>query len=383
MTDNIVSINKAKQKIFKLLLLVVFISGCNSGTKNNFSVLPISVRSTENRICAAYFKHIEKRSTSEFPLHEIHSHPGLFLNQEVSQKFISDPDLVFYPATLWQLYALTKSNNWKQLAINYNLCNKMDDYYYSSSNLYSGEIIQSVFLTSYRMSGEEECAASIVKMLSKHILKLEANTKARSNGASHVAHQFDRLLENRVLFFATEKSGDPAYRDFAIENSLRLYQHVVNNEPRIRSVLKNDTPDLQVLTTADFKKLAFLLSGFTALYKETGRGDYLQICKKIASLFQSVFGSKNGSMSPEKQQLANRIDILSKSFVGLALFDLADSFNRSYSDTSAKIYLHILNILECKNKTIENVENDEADDCATCRLFYYLFEYEIRKQKEG
>ncbi len=360
--------------IFSLTMLLLL--GCGRQGKRNLSILPVSLTSTENRLVDSYLKYVEKVSTLE-------SLQDVFQLTTKSNSVVdfariieSKPDLLFYPATLWQMSEFDATKDFQQYAINFTEGIQSAD---SETCLLNGEVIHGVFLTPYKLNKNKEFLEPIVKMLSRYISKCEHSLALNRGKVSNV--NIDLLLENKVLFFATKQTGDPGFRNFALENSSYLYKTYFRNDLRMLSVLKNDFLDehFESLTNEDFYILAVGMYGFVSMYEETGMIEYLEFSKKIAFLFEKIFDSENYSLNQEtKQKVEEKIDLLSRSMVCLGLFNLSVYTEKSFEDISSEIYLKTLRELELKAK--EKTNFNSIDMNYSFRLFYYLFEYELQKQ---
>lgn len=375
-TNQITLILSIRNIIFAIFLIAFFLLGCNNTEKGNLSILPNALRSTENRIFYSYFNYIKRISSAEIPLTKCIQRNKLCEALDFNKKVVDNPDLLFFPATLWQLNILQEKKGWEQQIPGFT-----KEIQKASSNniIISGEHIQSIFLPAYTHNRTEELLDVIVNSLSNHIARFERD-KFDMNKEVATVNNLDLLLENKIMFFATKETGDPVFQNFAIENTSFLYENTFKNDLRIMSVMLNGISEdnLRLLRTDDFYKLAFGIFGFYQLYTETGIEDYLKYCENIAMVFNSIFNS--GEVDIE---IVDKINLLSQSLVCLTLFDISKFLDNSFLETSEKIYQNVLMKLESTQSNNKELNSDVGKPNESFRLFYYLLEYEISKQNES
>ena len=78
----------------------------------------------------------------------------------------------------------------------------------------------------------------IVNGLSNHISRIERD-KINIDKEVATINNLDLLMENKIMFFATKKTGDPVFQNFAIENTSFFYEEAFKNDLRIMSVMSN------------------------------------------------------------------------------------------------------------------------------------------------
>ena len=375
-TNQTTLILRIRNIVFAIFVTQFILLGCNNSEKENFSILPNALRSTESRIFDSYFNYFEDISSEEIPLTKCirRNKPceAFFFNKNVED----NPDLLFFAATLWQLNVLERKEVSDKQATD---CAKDIQKVTAINVILSGEHIQSMFLSPYINNPSKELLDLIVDGLSNHISYIEIE-RAKMTPELAMVNNLDLLLENKIMFFATKETGDPLFQDFALENTSFLYEEAFKKDLRLTSVLSNGVSEenLKLLQADDFYKLALGIYGFYDLYKETGIEDYLRYCEGIALVFDSIFN--NNQVDAE---MVDKISLLSQSLVSLALFDLSSSVNESYLETSEKIHRNVLQKLESLQQDEDEFKGDIGKPIASLRLFYYLLEYEIKKQNES
>lgn len=368
------------QNIGFVFLLTLFFGRCTTNENGGLSILPVSLRSTESRLIDLYTNYAQNISAVELPNSVSKTKKDLPLLAEFKKSIATNPDLLFYPATLCQMFILKEESAWEQLAINYtNAIQKVA----LNNHAFSGEVVESVYLNLYIRNRNSDLLEAMVECLSVHISSYESKRSGANRNAKDKNH-LNLLLENEVLFCATKETGDPVFKQFAIENSSDLYEKHFQNNLRMLSVLKDEINKEQIeqLTTDDFYKLAVGVYGFFTLYEETQLVEYIRFCEKIAFLFDCIYNVDNHSLPKEtKKEIDAKIDLVSKSLVSIALFNLSQYSDKLYDEVSSEIYASTIHELELVNKDKLETQSNSKDKCSF-RLFYYLFEYEIRKQNE-
>lgn len=327
--------------------------------------------STEDRVSNSYIRYVEKVSTSDFALDQSLRENTMVLDR-FRNEVVANPDLMFFTATLWQMYVLKEKEYWAHQADNY--LKELEKVIRQNSYV-NGELLQSVYLLPYQLNPNKELLDIIVESLSQHISAYDIKIGQRNVIKKHY---LELLLENKIMFFATKETGDPVFGNFASENSSILFEDYFRKDLRLMSVLTNDVSEknLAKLQTEDFYKLALGIRGFYELYKETGIEDYLTFSKAIATVFKTVLLN-----SKIDTKIVNRIDLISQSLVSLALLDMSEKIDDSYEVASVKIYENILHQIEKANLSEDNVNGEKTSlHNESFRQYYYLFEYELRKQ---
>lgn len=346
--------------VFTILLILVF-WGC---------------RSSEKQVMHLYSDYVDKMVASRSSELLNNTNKEMFDISGFQRAVLANPDFLFFPATLWQVHFLDERESYDRQAMNYSTAIRNTA---PVRKFLNGEVLESLFLTPYTLEQDEKMLEPIIETLSAYISDYESRTKGEN---TDVNTHLELLLENKVLFFATKKTGDPVFRNFALDNSSDLYETHFRNNLRILSVLGNEISARQVecLNSDEFYRLAVGLYGFLMLYEETEMTEYLQFCEKIAFLFDCIYNSENDTVLADTQmEVEKKIDLVSKSLVSIALFDLAKYSDKNYRKVSSKIYANILRELELGERRKMNAQNIEKNGCSF-RLLYYLLQYELRKQ---
>jgi hypothetical protein len=362
-----------QSKIIWTAVLIIILFGCNSDNINNFSIKNI-FSSPDERIFDSYISYIKRISSPDFPLSSFQSNTDFFKKPVYSQKIQGDSNLQYFPATLWQIYSLNGESEWKQIAESYSGLLQEDNFI---ENLTDGELIQNAYLTPYLITGEKNYSSSLLSILAKYISNTDENCELKKGSPDLNRNiKIEKLLENQLLFFASKETGDPVYRELALNNSENIYHY------QFQGNLSNDffyglanwdtipgNIELTKLTTDDFYKLALCFYGFTILHNEKGNEKYHVSSEKLAKIFTDIFRDSNNKADKKQQKLIiEKIDLLSKAFVCLALYSHKCSYENNYKEVSISIFNNILD-------TIDNQSINQNDEHFSFRMYYYLFEY--------
>jgi hypothetical protein len=284
--------------------------------------------------------------------------------------------LFYFPATLWQAYSLKGSSEWKNYAQNFGELLKQNE----STDILNFEIRQNVLLTSYLISKEEEYASLIIKALPEYVSCLNERIEKDSNIVFNSSYNVGRLLENKVMFFASKATGDPVYSKFAIENSNLIFNNYFKNNQsnvilrRLIGYSRNQAEQDKKHRPSSkmYADLAVGLYSYTFLFSETGMDKYQKLSDTIASVFTISFNQLEDDKSGDlADRINSEMDLLSQALVCNALYDRGNQPENNYRETSKLIYNHILDSL-----STSLTPNNKL----SFKLFYYLFEYERRKQ---
>jgi hypothetical protein len=361
----------------KILVIIVFLSSaCKFKNKEEILSLFRFKQSSEQKLFDAYQNFIDTSNSSDFPLSSFRVNPDWGRNSQYKQKFCSETDLCYFPATLWQAYSINGLSDWKNYAQNFGELLKQNE----PTDTLNPEVRQNVLLTAYLISKEEEYASLIVNDLPEYVSFLNKRIEKDSNIVFNSTFNVGRLLENQVMFFASKTTGDPFYSKFAIENSNFIFDNYFKNNQAneilsrfigySRNLAGNDKQ--QRPSSKEYADLAVNLYSYTFLFSETGMDKYQKLSDTIASVFAISFNQIEDNISGDLKGCINsEMDLLSQALVCNALYDLGNQPGKNYRETSLLLYYHILDSLNTSLNT--NIK-------PSFKLFYYLFEYERRKQ---
>jgi len=305
-----------------------------------------------------YLKHLNL-STSAFEA----SGAGSMLDIEsgFKQDLNQDPNLLYFPPTLWQMYAVTRDKKWEALA------EKLENLIVQNDAVDSS-VDPDAYLTmlyhAYLHSRNLKSLTLLLKALSEIISPAENAFSLDSLPRLSEKMAMEKLLINEVLFFASRETGDPVYRNFALQNSELVY----NNFFLADSLMVGEGSLLQV---SEIRKLAIGFYGFSYLFKETGMEKYQTLSHRLADEFIRIFSHAENDSGKETEGCINsEKDLVTQALVAVTLFDLGEMPENSYREASSQIFQHILAAL--------SQDSNATEPQSSFVLFYYLFEYEKR-----
>ena len=348
---------------FKVILLILLVlPACNSEQSNSFQVRN-KLFSPARRITKSYINYIEAINGLGIPILSNKAVADRNSKSSLTQRFQSDENLQYFPATLWQVYSFTESSEWKDLAENFS---EIIQTSLITSEPVNAELIQNVYLTPYLVTGDRKYYNILMESLTRQISASEAVSALACKYEDEIENCIEKLLENQLLFFASRETGDPFYRELALKQSEHIFQLYFQNNlsnelfyglanwmtlPGIEELEKIDTRDLYILSMSFY--------GFTILCKEVGYTMYGTTTEKLAKVFTTIFESKN-------QDISDNLDLISKTLVCLAMSNMSSGSDDLYSETSRKILKSLIVDLDQSPKA--------SDQQYSFRMYYYLFE---------
>lgn len=338
-------------RIYKVIFLLLLVLPSCEPESGHFLSLNRRFTSPSKIITKSYTNYLDAINDSSFP--------------SSSLGFQEDINLHFLAGTLWQVYSLDGSLEWKTLAEKFSEIIVKSRINYENG---TGELLHAAFLTPYKITGDQNFYTSIIEFLNQQISASESEVSVDLVSKGSVEPNVEKLMENELLFFASHETGDPVYRELALEFTEEVYQHhfqnSISNEVFYGLANWNTLPritDIRKLNNDDFNCLSICFYGFTTLYDEVGYEKYGNTAKKLAGLFSSVFEGDNIIVK-------DKMDLTSRALVYLAqsrLTEIEDS-EQTFAKSSDRILKSIMHDLEAK----PDPENQEY----SFRMYYYLFE---------
>lgn len=342
-----------------VMLAIPMLLCCNMGKGTQPLSLEKLSNTSERILTEAYRKYLQSFDLPISVSKEIKSGLMPYIGSGFNQGLIQKPDFLYYPSTLWQIFSINGDKKWARDA------KKISDRiivsgFYSEFNSYA-----MILHNYYLQTRDREYLNLLIKTLSERISEKENDAISKSFEQVVI----EKLLENEVLFFASKETGDPVFRNFALQNSELIY----NNFPLIDSFVSSENPKLQLLKN---RRLAIGLYGFSYLFKETGMEKYKRLSNLLADNFARIYNQAESEKTIESAQCINHeMDLVAQVMVAIALFDLGDHQENNFRETSSQLFQHIL-------LTLNKYEND-PEATPSFKLFYYLFEYEKRLHALG
>ena len=356
--------SKMHIKYISLTLLIFTLSSCNLQDINPHLFKNI-FQNNEKKVLRSYSEFIHTLNLPGPSVSLVHSEEK-FQNDPLFKKTIKNSNIQYFPATLWQVYALKQKPEWKEQAEKYSrlMLNQQGNQPNNEAQLYS------VCMNSYRISGNQKYKEFALESLSRNLIEQQCD-KASFNEN----HSFKILLESKHLLYATKETGDPIYKRFAITSADNIYHQYfeqnTSNEVLYGLLNWDELPaekELEALSTSDFYNLAVSFYGFTILDNEIGIKQYNELNMRLNKIFRGIFETVPGDrkLAPERSSVAEKIDLTSRALICLGLKNF-NTFDKTYDRTTERVFESILKDLELSDKA-----NSTPD---TLRLYYYLFEF--------
>jgi unsaturated chondroitin disaccharide hydrolase len=272
--------------------------------------------------------------------------PRSFVEGKYNMVKPSDWTSGFVAGNYWFMYELTGDENWKKTAVENTV--KLDGIQYMTNTHDIGFMVYCSYGNAYRVTKDEA--------YKKVILQAAASLSTRFNPKvgcirswSFGRWQFPVIIDNmmnlEMLFWASKISGDPKYREIAIQHAnTTLKNHFRDNMSSYHLV------DYDTITGKPVKKQTYQglndesswargqawgLYGFTVSYRETGDKKYLEAAKKIAKyIAQNLPEDKvpywdfNAPVTPQTER-----DCSAASITASALYILSSLTDDSNSKT--------------------------------------------------
>lgn len=205
----------------------------------------------------------------------------------------------FFPASLWNLYGLTKKKKWKDRAVEYT--EKLDSIQYWEGNHDVGFIMECTYGNALKYT-DSPVYDSVIVQTARSL-----STRFRPQAGVLQSWDWskkwdcpviiDNMMNLELLFHATRISGDSTYYNIAVSHADTTLKNHYREDNSSYHVLDYDTETGEVLQKNTHQGLsddsawargqAWGLYGFTMCYRETGDSRYLEHAQKIADFIQN------------------------------------------------------------------------------------------------
>jgi hypothetical protein len=206
----------------------------------------------------------------------------------------------FYPGILWYMYDLTGYNSWREKALEYTV--KLENQMYNASNHDVGFRMFCSYGNALRITGDSAYIPILVQSAKTLISRYNSKVGCiRSWDFNTDVWQYPVIIDNmmnlELLFWATEQTGDPEYREIAIrhanvtlENHFRPdYSsfHVVDYDTISGEVRDKYTHQGFNPASAWARGQSWGLYGYTMAYRFTRDPRYLEVAEGIAQFLMN------------------------------------------------------------------------------------------------
>lgn len=227
------------------------------------------------------------------------------INKDGSLRMIHPHDWCsgFFPGSLWQIYAYTHDDYWRQQAISFTWPIEESKWHKGTHDL--GFMINNSFGKAWKLTGERSYKDVVLQSAKTLITRYNPQVKCiRSWDHNRNKWQYpviiDNLMNLEMLFWATQETGDSIYHQIAVNHANTTMKnhfrpdyssyHVVDYDPTTGAVRGRQTA--QGFSDDSFwsRGQGWGLYGYTMCYRFTKNSDYLRQAQHIADFF---FGLPN------------------------------------------------------------------------------------------
>jgi rhamnogalacturonyl hydrolase YesR len=201
----------------------------------------------------------------------------------------------FYPGILWYMYELTGYDSWREKALDYT--SKLENQMYNASNHDVGFRMFCSYGNAFRITGDTTFIPILVQSAETLIGRYNKKVGCiRSWDFNTDVWEYPVIIDNmmnlELLFWATEQTGDPLYREIAIRHADKTLEHHFRPDYSSFHVVDYDSISGEVrgkYTHQGFnpgsawaRGQSWGLYGFTMAYRFTRDPRYLEQAEGIA-----------------------------------------------------------------------------------------------------
>lgn len=290
------------------LTVSVILSGCNSGksdiVKENFDFAGKQLAFALEEIQKAK-ESIESKAEREKnnwgPLTNPRS-----LESDGSLIVVPSKDWTsgFFPGELWFMYEYTKDNTWKQAAHDRTVLLEREQWNGGTHDM--GFKMYCSYGNAYRLTGDTlyrnvliQSAKTLATRYSPVVGAIRSwdFDKVRRESPDEDGWSFpviiDNMLNLELLFWAAKETGDSTYYNMAVSHAEKTMNnhfrqdfgsyHVVDYDAETGAVRQKNTHQGYKHESTWSRGEAWGIYGFTMCYRETGKPEFLEHAKKIAT----------------------------------------------------------------------------------------------------
>ncbi|MEN8117010.1 MAG: glycoside hydrolase family 88 protein [Bacteroidota bacterium] len=259
----------------------------------------------------------------------------------------------FPPGTMWQMYEITKNDKWKDLALKNT--HKLEEVQFFTHTHDLGFMVFCSYGNAYRLTGEKKYKDVVIQASESLITRFNKNVgciRSWDHGDWQFPVIIDNMMNLEMLFWASEQTGDPKYKNIALSHADVTVQnhfrdnmssyHVVDYDTITGNTIIKQTHQGLSDESAWGRGQAWGLYGFTVMYRETGDPKYLDVAKDIADFIitnlpddKVSYWDYNDSKIPDTYRDASAAVITASALFELATYDV--SANTKYLDTANSI----------------------------------------------
>ena len=209
----------------------------------------------------------------------------------------------FWPGSLWYVFEYTGADKWRDAAMKWT--KSLENNQFNTSHHDIGFVMNCSYGNAYRLTGDTtfkpiliQSAKSLLTRFNPKVGAIKSWNTFPSWDGKHT-YQFPVIIDNmmnlELLFLASKLSGDPVYRNVAIQHAETTLKHqyrpdfssyhVINYDPNTGAVLSKETAQGFSDNSAWARGQAWGLYGFTVMYRETKDPKYLTAAVKMADFY--------------------------------------------------------------------------------------------------
>ena len=199
----------------------------------------------------------------------------------------------FFPGCLWMMYEHSKDPMWKEYAMKWTAA--MENEKFCSSDHNNGFKMLPGFGNGYRLTGDEhyrevliESARSLASRYNETVGCIKANEMEQWKFPVMV----DTMCNLELLVWAAQNGGEQAWLDMAVNHAQKTAKHhiredgstiqIVDFDPKTGKETGHDTLCGLNADSAWSRGQGQALYGFSVMYRETGKSEFLQTATKLA-----------------------------------------------------------------------------------------------------
>lgn len=281
--------------------LLVLIFGCNCRQSENIDCV---VKHSEQQL--------EKAIKIIKPLQDdTHIFPRTLENNKVKMVSSHDWTSGFFPGNLWMMYELTGNEKWKKRALDFTLKLKAEQWNGNDHDIgfkmYSsfGHAIKYLDNPEYR-----DILIQSAKTLSTRYNPVVGCIRSWNSNPKTAHWKYPVIIDNmmnlELLMWAAKETGNESFKEIAVKHAQTTMHnhfradyscyHVVDYDPETGKVLQKNTHQGAADDSDWSRGQAWAVYGFTMMYRETGRQEFLEQAQNIANYLLNVNGLKDGKI---------------------------------------------------------------------------------------
>ncbi|WP_181304547.1 glycoside hydrolase family 88 protein [Rufibacter sp. XAAS-G3-1] len=209
----------------------------------------------------------------------------------------------FWPGSLWYLYEYTKDPQWLEAAKRWT--ESLEKNQFNNTHHDIGFMMYCSYGNGYRLTGDPKYRDVLLQSAKTLITRFNPTVgcikswdqKLSWDGKTMFKYPviIDNMINLELLFFASKETGDPVYRNIALQhadNTLKNHfrpdyssYHVVNYDAATGKVLHQETNQGFADNSTWARGQGWAIYGFTVMYRETKDNKYLQAARKMADYY--------------------------------------------------------------------------------------------------